>query len=506
MKKLQFKRIGILIAFTLVVSIGVQIYRNISQFKQIETQLTKDIQVSLDNALEAYFADLAKTDVVTLTESEFLEKSDSSGNDGLENNSLNFFNRIGKSKIVLKTLEGMEGIDSLHASWSTNDSLSFSSISTQLNFDSLTNKAVDKENQINIFRGLESADSIRHLKMLTNTIIISITRDSLNFEKINDLFQADLDRKGININYGLLHLAKDTIAGSYNYPDLQEMPFKTVTKSTFLPRGETLELYFENTALNLVKRGIFEILTSITFLGIISYALYFLYRTIRNQKEVAEIKQDLISNITHEFKTPIATTLSAIEGIEQFNPNNDPEKNKRYLGISKVQLHKLNNMVEKLLETATLDSEQLMLQKEETDVVPILRSLLQKYQTLAPEKSIDLEVPSYIKPVCIDAFHFENAISNLIDNALKYGGDQIRICLQQSEQTIIKVWDNGGKITSEQRDRIFEQFYRIPQGNLHDVKGFGIGLYYVKKILEKHDGKISLQTSKNSTSFITAWP
>jgi signal transduction histidine kinase len=506
-KKLQFKRIGILIGFTLVISIAVQIYRNISQFHQIEDQLISDIQLSLDNALEAYFADLAKTDVFTFTEStpktSIVTIPDSVETDSIKGS---FFKRIGKSKMILRTLESAEGYDSLRASWSTGDSIGDFDFIPKLSFDSLKNMAVDEVNHINIFRGLESADSIHRLKALTNTIIISITRDSLNFNKINELFQADLDRKGISIDYGMLHFEKDTIAGSYNYPALEQMPFKTVSNSTFLPRGQKLELYFENTALNILKRGIFEILTSLIFLMIISYAFYYLYQTIKNQKEVAEIKQDLISNITHEFKTPIATTLSAIEGIEQFNPTNDPEKNKRYLGISKMQLHKLNLMVEKLLETATLDSEQLMLRMEEIDPEPILRSLLQKYQTLAPEKEIELQVPAQIHPVLVDSFHFENVISNLLDNAIKYGGDQIKINLDQSNKTKIKIWDNGGKISSGQKERIFEQFYRIPQGNLHDVKGFGIGLYYVKKIIEKHGGEIDLQIAAKSTSFTTTWP
>lgn len=489
-----------------MVSIGVQIYRNVAQFRQIEEQLTKDIQVSLDNALEVYFADLAKTDVLTLTDSKPYKLEFTQKDTVISDSSDGFFTRVGKSKMVMRSLETLEAFDSVNSNWFSSDSLKSFDFSTKLSFDSARNLAIDETHQINIFRGLETADSIHRLKALTNTIIISITRDSLDFEKINKLFQADLDRKGITINYGLLQYEKDTISGSYNYPELLDMPFKTVTKSTFLPRGQFLELYFENTALNILKRGLFEILTSLIFLGIIGYAFYYLYQTIKNQKEVAEIKQDLISNITHEFKTPIATTLSAIEGIEQFNPSNDPEKNKRYLGFSKMQLHKLNLMVEKLLETATLDSEQLMLRMEEINPEPILRSLLQKYQTLAPEKEIELQMPAQVKPILVDSFHFENALSNLIDNAIKYGGDRILINLDQSHQTKIKIWDNGGNIASGQKERIFEQFYRIPQGNIHDVKGFGIGLYYVKKIIEKHGGGIELQTAPKSTSFTTIWP
>ncbi|MFC5624527.1 sensor histidine kinase [Algoriphagus winogradskyi] len=506
MKKLQFKRIGILIALTLVVSIGVQIYRNVTQFRLNETQLTTEIQLSLDNALEVYFADLAKTDVITLTENKSTTiklrntenaEFDSTGND--------FFKKIGESKILIKALEKIEAGDTSAVSWfgefDTTKNLTF-----KTHFDTLNSIDPTKIQNINIFRGLDAADSIRNLKMLTNQIIISITRDSLDFEKISALVKDELDRRDININYGLLQYEKDTIAGSFNYPALTEMPFSTVSKSTFLPRGQKLEMYFENTALTVLKRGMVDIMMSIIFLLIISAAFYYLYQTIKNQKEIAEIKEDLIGNITHEFKTPIATTLSAIEGIEQFNPENNPEKTKKYLGISKSQMLKLNLMVEKLLETATLDSDQFILQKEQIDPLAVLRSLVQKFQTLEPEKEIELVLPSHVTPILVDPFHFENVLSNLLDNALKYGGDEVRITLDQGASTRIRIWDNGGNISSDQRDKVFEQFYRIPKGNLHDVKGFGIGLYYVKKIIEKHEGKIELESSERCTSFITIWP
>jgi two-component system phosphate regulon sensor histidine kinase PhoR len=241
-------------------------------------------------------------------------------------------------------------------------------------------------------------------------------------------------------------------------------------------------------------------------LGILSFVFYYLYQTIKNQKEIAEIKQDLIANITHEFKTPIATTLTAIEGIQQFNPSKDPEKTDRYLDISKVQLQKLDQMVEKLLETAALDSDQLVLKKEGTDPAPVLTQLVQKFQTLAPEKEFNLFLPPSCSPIEVDPFHFEQVISNLLDNAVKYGGNRIQLSLAQSTATQIQVEDNGGSLSTEQAKHIFEQFYRVPKGNLHEVKGFGIGLYYVKKIMEKHGGSVSLQTSKNSTRFTTDWP
>ena len=525
MKKLQFKRIGFLIGATLLISIGVQVYRNVSQFQLIQNQLVSDIQGSLDTALDEYYAEIAKDDVFTLTDN--FEKNEwddtNSSKEGSSSEELNgnfslnktigdtllktdsipgiddFFNRVGKSKIILKALSSAgEAI--------TDSTFSRAEKGLRFNMDSLKTFQVDEINSINIFRGLEAADSLSSLKRLTSQIIISITRDSLDFEKINNYLQEELIRKKIDINYGLLHFDRDSLNGAYNESETSKMPFKTVSKSTFLPRGQKLEIHFENTALTVLRRGILDILTSVVFLVVIAFAFYYLYQTIKNQKELADIKADLIGNITHEFKTPIATTLSAIEGIELFNPKNDPEKTKRYLGISKMQLLKLNQMVEKLLESATLDSDQMGLKAEQFDPVPVLKQLVQKYQTIDPEKSIELILPSSTQGLFADPFYFENVISNLLDNAQKYGGNDIRIILEQNGATKIRVWDNGGNISSADQTRVFEQFYRVPKGNLHDVKGFGIGLYYVKKIIEKHGGQITLESGKGATTFTTIWP
>jgi two-component system phosphate regulon sensor histidine kinase PhoR len=132
--------------------------------------------------------------------------------------------------------------------------------------------------------------------------------------------------------------------------------------------------------------------------------------------------------------------------------------------------------------------------------------LVQKFQTLAPEKEFTLLLPPACSPIDADPFHFEQVISNLLDNAVKYGGSRIQLSLEQDQGHQIRVEDNGSTLRPEQEKLIFDQFYRIPRGNLHDVKGFGIGLYYVKKIMEKHGGGVALQSNSQSTCFTTYWP
>lgn len=519
MNKLKFKQIGILIGVTLLISIGVQAWRMYSQFEIIQSQLASDIQESLDNAVENYYADLAKTNVITLTDNLEMTTGQSSELDtlaeGFDPNLIfkadtaispkttEFLQRVGKSKMIFKAIEGAENGRPDSIFWSEVQEDSTSSIFL---FDTAAGVGLDQVNDLSVYWGKDAADSLSQIKYLTNRIIISITRDSIEIDQIQQKLSSELDRRNIDIDYKLILIKGLDPLDSLSSEETGRMPFQVISRSTFLPRDQKLALSFENAALTILKRGIVEILTSLLFLGIIAYAFYYLYQTIKNQKEIAEIKQDLIANITHEFKTPIATTLSAIEGIQQFNPENDLQKTDRYLGISKTQMLKLNQMVEKLLETATLDSDQMVMKKEQIEPEPLLRQLVQKFQTLAPEKDIELILPASSKPIFADPFHFENVLSNLLDNAIKYGGDQIRIYLDQNGMHKIRIYDNGGAISPEQKERVFEQFYRIPKGDVHDVKGFGIGLYYVKKILEKHEGKIELETGKNSTTFITYWP
>jgi two-component system phosphate regulon sensor histidine kinase PhoR len=543
MKKLEFKRIGLLIGVTLLVTLAIQTWRIGTQWDILQSELNQDIQQGFDRAVENYYAELAKSDVFALT--DFAEKdsltSDSSFmeravDSRLFKQTLNLnFDSLGKQRTGKNTRKSttsrshqaeyaMFSPDSsldvgikvmkISAAYAL-DSLSIKSINGSLSsFEtkpisrkSLDTIEVDQINKIQIFRGKTAVDSLNAIERFTSKIIFSIIRDTLDLPKLTQHLETEFERSGIALDYRLHFtdqqadsLSLDSTLNRITFPE------KVSSRSTFLPPGKLLDLYYAPSHLTLLKRGLIEVITSLLFLGILAFAFFYLYQTIKNQKEIAEIKQDLIANITHEFKTPIATTLTAIEGIQQFNPRKDPEKTDRYLDISKVQLQKLDQMVEKLLETAALDSEQLVLKKEGIDPAPVLTQLVQKFQTLAPEKEFNLLLPPSCRPIEVDPFHFEQVISNLLDNAVKYGGNRIHLRLAQITATQIQVEDNGGSLSTEQAKHIFEQFYRVPKGNLHDVKGFGIGLYYVKKIMEKHGGNVSLQTSKNSTRFTTDWP
>jgi two-component system phosphate regulon sensor histidine kinase PhoR len=175
--------------------------------------------------------------------------------------------------------------------------------------------------------------------------------------------------------------------------------------------------------------------------------------------------------------------------------------------MSSNQLDKLNLMVEKLLETATLDSESLEFIKEPIDVVALINHLVSRNEIQFGNKSLVNNIKDQSIIIHADAFHLENALNNIFDNAVKYGGDEIIIESKNNGKEIeISISDNGNTLTKAHSHRLFEKFYRIPKGNTHDIKGYGIGLYYTKSIIEKHGGTIDLILDNKLTTFRITLP
>lgn len=284
-----------------------------------------------------------------------------------------------------------------------------------------------------------------------------------------------------------------------------KLPFQIKPNSTYFKPKETVYLNYNYSKSIIINRMGVELILSLLFSLAVVSCLFFLLIIIKKQKKIDEIKNDFINNITHEFKTPITTIGSALEGMSNFNPDNDLVKNKKYIDISFIQLQKLEKMVEKILETAILNVKEIKLNKEQINMVSFIKSITEKH-LMTSNKSISFHFQDNVMLYNADPFYLENAISNLIDNAIKYGGDIIDIsCFNSEKLLIIEIKDNGNSITKADENQIFEKFYRIPKGNLHDVKGYGIGLYYTKTILEMHKGKIDLIRT-NETNFRIALP
>ncbi len=358
---------------------------------------------------------------------------------------------------------------------------------------------------------LES-DSIQfdHVKELAMKIMVSIDRDSLDLQTIHKILTDDFSHKDWDFPFKLvLHsndsLFADELTTSSIHYGAQELSADFLTVSAHSPfiSGHTeLIIQFSNTSKLLFRKTILGISLSLILSVTMMCALVFLLRIIKKQKQLAEIKNDLISNLTHEFKTPITTISTALQALENFKVQKHSEKNQKYINISKVQLKKLDVMVEKILETATLDSDLITIHYESISIKELLEQLVSKYKLGNNNHLISLNINPGISLIKVDPFHFENVVSNLIDNAIKYGGNEIDISVSKAQNKIeINIHDNGVGISTTNQSHVFDRFYRISQGNIHDVKGFGIGLYYCKKIIEKHNGQIQLSSSPGSTTF-----
>lgn len=466
-KKINY--IIVLISLTILSTIGIQLFWNYENYKTNELLLSNEIQNSFEKIVENYYTASNKKRTVTI----FDTQNDSAVSlDG----ALEFLD-------AEKYFSGMD------------------STSTELPDLPSDNVLLDSFN-VKAIRGKRSRETPVDLNEFKNSITITIPQDSIDLLAISKPFDAALAEKNIKSTYRIEHLKNDTIFAEYGNQLVNKEVLETVSKSELIPIGETLKLRFSNPISSIFKRGIFGILISLALaLGII-FSLLYLMRIIKRQKQLSEIKNDLISNITHEFKTPIATVLVAIEGITDFNSENHNVKTQKYLQISKDQLHRLNTMVEKLLETAAINSERLELKKNSIDIIPLVEKTISSAKNNYPNKKICYSSSVASETYDIDVFHFENALNNLLDNAAKYGGDTITISLNKiDEQLMLSVLDNGKGIPTAQKDKIFDKFYRIPSGNQHDIKGFGIGLYYSNNIILKHGGKLDLISKPNSNDF-----
>ena len=239
---------------------------------------------------------------------------------------------------------------------------------------------------------------------------------------------------------------------------------------------------------------------------ILSYSI----TIILKQKKLSEIKNDFINNMTHELKTPISTISISSEVLLSQSISEHPKKISEYAAIIKKENKRLELLVEKVLQTAQLSESEFTLQKEEGNIHEIIQKCVQSFGIIinTANGSLKTNFQATDPIIRMDKTHLINVISNLIDNAVKYSSNAPSIVIYSSNiDNGIKVIveDKGKGMSKEECKLIFDQFYRVPTGSVHDVKGFGIGLFYVKRILSKHGGKIEVKSEINKGTKMIFW-
>ncbi len=332
-------------------------------------------------------------------------------------------------------------------------------------------------------------------------------------EELDSLLDAGLKNKGIDIAYdfGVLDPLSEQLVIK-DIANKEEDLLKTDLRANLFPNdimGEAgyLLINFPQQQTYLLKKIWVTLASSVVLILVVIFCFAYAIFTIFRQKKLSEIKNDFINNMTHEFKTPISTVSLACEALRDKEVNATEELKERYLGIIDDENKRLGLQVEKVLQMAVIERQDLNLKLEEVDMHDIIHQAMENisFQINSKGGKIITELKAIKHSLLADQLHLTNIMVNLLDNANKYSPEapEIKITTQDSAKGItINVMDKGIGISRDALSKIFDKFYRVPTGNVHDVKGFGLGLAYVKNMIEAHGGKISVSSElKKGSNF-----
>jgi two-component system phosphate regulon sensor histidine kinase PhoR len=335
---------------------------------------------------------------------------------------------------------------------------------------------------------------------------------------LDTLIKKELLNKNITLNYDFwVKLAnRDSILYSKaSNPISQVLPsntFKTTLFNDIIRDPGMLYLSFPHKNAAIYGNMSANMASSAGLLLVLIFIFSYTLFTILKQKKISEMKSDFINNMTHEFKTPVATIMIASEALKDPEIVEDKSRIKRLAGIIYDENVRLGNHIERVLSIARLDKKELQLERNEVDMNALVIAVADSMSLQLQKKGAEVTLKLDADPATImgDEMHLSNMIFNLIDNANKYSEDQPKIEIRTrntAKSLIVEISDQGIGMTKDHTKRIFDQFYRVPTGNLHDVKGFGLGLNYVKDIVTQMNGTIKVQSEKDEgTVFIITLP
>ncbi len=245
------------------------------------------------------------------------------------------------------------------------------------------------------------------------------------------------------------------------------------------------------------------ILSSVVIVLLLSGVLLYLVRTMFRQKTLEEMRRDFTHNITHELKTPISVAMTATDALRNFSADANPERRSRYLEIVEAQLTQLSTMVENIL-SVSVEGREYKYNPTNIYLTDVVNGIVQGAGMNVGKKPVfNIDCPADVR-VLADEFHIKNLFATIIDNAVKYAEDPvIDISVRTDDDVTIEVADNGCGIAKEHLSHIFDKFYRVPTGDIHTVRGYGLGLYYAKQVVELHKGTISIKSQVGNGTTVT---
>lgn len=375
-----------------------------------------------------------------------------------------------------------------------------------------------------ISKGADNSITLEKYELSNISVGVS---DRFTTDEVQHLIDSTLRKQKLNTRYEFGIIGRSTFSNdnivkmqSANFRNLFDQAFRDtvnysiqtiplVTSFEFMnDRMEVLYIVLHNSNSLLLRWLGWVIAGCVMFTIIIVTAFALTIRTLLNQKKLSEIKSDFINNMTHELKTPLATISLAIDAIGNRKVMDDREKIQYFSGIIKEENKRMNKQVESILQSALLEKNEIGLNLQVIDAHQVIQHSVEniQLQLAAKDGRVELRLDAINPIIKADDVHFSNVIFNLLDNAIKYSKQRLEVVISTyntRKHLVITISDNGIGMSRDTISRIFEKFYRAHTGNVHNVKGFGLGLSYVKAIVEAHKGKIKVDSAVGKGSKFT---
>lgn len=328
---------------------------------------------------------------------------------------------------------------------------------------------------------------------------------------LDSMLMAGFTEAGVHekYHYGIIQAERDSVefasAGSNKKKLLKSSLYTRLFNDKYFNKPYRLALYFENKNELVLGSLWLMLLVSALIIMLLIYAFYFAMRTIQRQKKLSDMKTDFINNMTHEFKTPITNIALAVETLSEDTTKAFSERDSHIMRIIGEENTRLKENVERILQIAVVDKDEVKLKPEDIELHMLIGKVVKNFELQTEHRcgkiSCDLKARSYT--IHADETHLLNVLYNLVDNAIKYSGQcpEVLIKTENVRNGIrISVEDKGIGMSQEIQKKIFDKFFRAQTGNIHDVKGFGLGLSYVKSIIEAHKGAIQVASEPGKGS------
>jgi signal transduction histidine kinase len=329
--------------------------------------------------------------------------------------------------------------------------------------------------------------------------------DSLPLSAIDSAYKKELLKNNIAVQYTIERVPPTR---QFVKQAINKGALKTDVSFVGLSRAYAYQAQLNNDFGYLLNKIKTPILVSLLLLAFTAASFIFLYRTLTAQQKLTAIKNEFISNITHELKTPIATVTVAVEALRNFNALQNPERTKEYLDISALELQRLSLLVDKVLKLSMFENREIELKIEKIDLLQLAAEVIagMKLQFDKAVATIQLTHEGDSFALQADKLHITSVLYNLLDNALKYSKEKPFITTHLADEgnaIALSITDNGIGIPAAYVDKIFQKFFRVPSGDHHNIKGYGLGLSYVHHIVTSHNGTINVTSAEGKGSTFT---